>query len=709
MQQFIGKSLELVKKAVQLSFLLVLFFFHTSFAQETASENAAPGQAEVADPVKLRAAALKENEGLIERKAKTHLQSVVDDFVSRRLQRHLFNISLEVGANKRKIADWAQTFNDTELTTLRAELQSRDYEGLREFLQDVTIKIGFSSRVSEAEWRPIVNALQAQFEGSGTAVETVEGNTENLSNTIEEKNLQLSLQEARNALERQSVLRKEEITTEKKLELENSLKIQKSVEEGLQRDLQVERNKREEIADQIFSDKNLKERIVKEWPSLSRFLFSGLGIGALLLVASVIVGMLVLLGIRSLGGSFVLGSEGIAEALKAGKETILLPKKLENIEEEDKKEPDALKEDALIDFDAKPEFKEAAEQLRAQVLRDIPTTGAILSRVAEQEKSGEVVAIFDLLGPDLAQLVFDNFTSSAKRTMQRAFFNGQIKRVAVNTLFNRVNELRTMLSTTDVLMREKTDKTFAQIAISFSEDEIANALKDVKAADASKVLSIFPPDRMVKILRLMTSAVSKDIFLKIGKAVTDGAKLSVEVIESLASNLMDENKVKYEEQKRYFKSLLTASSEDEAELIAKGLEFNPRLLLDVIGIRAVIEDFWSQATETVDSLLSLVELEQAAFLLFIAPEKVKVAVLNSFPERKRVLTEDAMDNFKRNEEMRLAAEKILPTSKKIVLGRLTELAQQGTVTLPSYERLKDMAAEQALQEKNAQVAELKTA
>ena len=676
------------------SLVMILFVSSIARGQSEPSSLAPQTKANTAtESSSVPPSVLKEFESIIERRAKNLLTEKTNALLSQRLSRSSFNVSLALALNKAKLKDWLHAFGESDFQTLKSEIGSRDYEGIRSFLQSADIDIGFSNRISEVEWAPILDSVKNAFDGGSGSVESVSGNSIALPLSPEERAIQLQMEEAKKNLERSFQLRKEELSYEKQLEVEKAKKIQDIREEELKAELKIEKEKRESIINQFVNDQNIKEKVVKDWPVLSRFIVSGLGIGLTLLFAAALMGLLIFFAIRSFGSSLMLSYEGIADALKEGKETTLIPKNLDPFTESG---PDAeeKRQDTLIEFDTKPELKEAAEQLRVQVTRDLFTTAAVLSKVVEQEKFGEVVGVFDILGPDLSQKIFDEFTSSAKRGLQRAFFNGEIKRVPPASLFNRINELRTMLSTTDVLMRDKSDKTFAQIALSYSDEEISKGLNEISIENAAEILTIFPPDRMFKILRRMHLETSKGILEKIGLSIHRGAKISSDVIDRFASGLFDETKMRYEEHKRYFRSLIANAEEEEVETISRGLEFHPKLLLDVIGIRATIDDLWAQNTEHLDRLLSLVELEPSAFLLSHAPEQVRNNILQTYPERKRLLTLDALSNFESDKELRAQVEKTFIPTRRTVLDQLSQMAKQGLVQLPSYERLLKMVSDQ---------------
>jgi hypothetical protein len=644
-----------------------------------------------------RARQIRTLEAAIERRARSELNSQVDDFLSRRLERSDFTLGYEVTIDRKALGTWVESWSDAEFGVILAEVQKRSYDSLRPFLSQVTIDLAFAERLSQAETTPIVESLEAFYAAQGGQIESVESRTIPLPPALPERIARLQVQEAARQVEREAQLRLQEMQEAKKLELANAKEIQETKTRELAADLEAAKRKLVELRDQLLDGENLKDRIIKEAPILTRLAAAGAGVGALVFAALFVLGVLLVLAFRSLGGFFVAGTEALSQALREqGGSKTPDPKQLEPFEEPPKSEEplEDLEEDALVEFDTKPQLKEAAEQLKAQVLRDMATTAAVLSKVVEQEKYGEVVAIFDILGPELAQRVYALFTSSAKRLMQRAFFQGQIKRVGAGKLFNRVNEIRTMLATTDVLMRESTDKAFAQVALSFSDEEIAQAVSALDKDQATAMLTVLPPDRMFRILRQCDKVRRAEMLTILGATVESGATLSAEAVSTLASKLLDEKKLRVQENVRYLKNVVKIAEDDELDAFVKGLEYNARMLLDVIGVRATVDDLWAQPAEIIEGLFSMLELEPGAALLFQAPEAVRASVLEAYPERKRALTEDALDNLRSDDAHRERAITASKASRKMLLGRLSEMAEAGTVTLPSRERLLRMAEEQ---------------
>jgi|GEM_PF-5686560 len=651
-------------------------------------------------------------EGAIERRARTQLNGIVDDFLSRRLERSDYTLTYDMTLDGKAITSWMESWNDAEFGVLLSEVAKRDYETLRPFLSQAGIAIGFSDKLSDAETTPVVESLEAYFTSKGGDVESVEPSRVTLAPALPERIARLQVDEAKRQVEREAGLRRQQVeqeanlrrqqmAEEKRLELDNGRTILKEAGESkvreLSSDLGAARRKLVELKEQLLTEENIKERLTKEYPLLTRQLAIGAGVGSLVLIALLFLGVLVIFASRALGGFFVRGTEGLADALREqGGKKEAEPKQLEPFQEEKQADipPEELEEDALVEFENKPQLKEAAEQLKAQVQRDLATTAAILSKVVEQEKFGEVVAIFDLFGPELARQVFERFTSAAKRLLQRAFFTGQIKRVGAGKLFNRVNEIRTMLATTDVLMSESTDKAFAQVVLSFSDEEIAQAVSALEIDHASTMLSVLPPDRMFRILRQLKKDRRERILSVLGTTVENGQKLSADAVSLLTSQLLDEKKLKVQENVRYLKVVVGYAEDEEFEAITQGLEHNARLLLDVIGVRANESDLWTQTVDLLEGLFSMLELESAAVVLFTAPAEVRAALLDIYPERKRALTEDALDNLQRDEAHRETLQPVLKAARKTLLARLSEMAEAGTVTLPSRERLLAMAIRQ---------------
>jgi hypothetical protein len=663
-------------------------------AQEQSSDQ--PAQSKTVDPAE-RKKMNRQVEAAIQRRVKETLELKVDDFLSRRIERTGYTIEIESTLDRKKIEQLANSIAVEDAPTLISALSRKDYDSLRKYLKSANITVGVAEYLSEGEWSPVITALQSQFDLGGNNIESVESKPIPLPLPLQERAIKTQGREEMRKLEREYQLKRESIELDREIELENLQKIQTEKEKRLESELEKERKEKAELSKELLNSENLNERMIKEKPLLTRLLATGAGIVSVLFVALVVLGIFVILGLRFLGRSIFSGTAEVAKAMRAGPEQMPLPKQTEPFSNDKSDEPELEKEDLLVEFDSKPQFKEAADQLRTQVVRDLKTSGAVLSKIVEQEKYGEVVAIFDLLGPELSQQVFATFSPYARRLLQRAYFTGSIKRVRASTLFNRVNELRTMLATTDVLMKDGSDKQFAQVMLSYSDEDVARAIDGLSPEQAGAMLTILPPDRMLKIIRKMENSLSKNVLNSLGEIVHHGKRISEDVLEKFTKNIFDEKKAKFEEDKKFLQSVVSAADQDEIELISKGLEFNARLLLEVIGVRATVEDLWAQPISVLENLFALLELEPGTAVLFAAPEDVRTGVLKLFPERKRILTEDALDNMAKDDAYRENLLKGVPASIKVLLGKLSEMASSGIVVLPSRERLMALAEEQERQ------------
>ena len=633
-------------------------------------------------------------EDAVARRIRETLGQKVDDFLSRRIERTGYTISIEPSLDKKKLSRLIGGIDSEEVSSLILAVSRRDYDSLRSYLKNAVIGVGIADYLSETEWSPVVNALQSQFDGGGERVESVEVNLVSLPLPLQERAIKTRVKEELKNIEREYQLRQQAIELDRELELENLKEIQIEKERRLESELENERRERKELSKQLLDSENINERIIKEQPILTRLLATGAGIGSLFFFALLVLGVFLILGLKFLGRSILHGTTEVARAMRAGTEQMPLPKQVEPFSDTKHDEPEVEREDLLVEFDSKPQFKEAADQLRTQVVRDIKTSGAVMSKMVEQEKYGEVVAIFDLLGPDLSQEVFAEFSPFARRLLQRAYFTGAIKRVRASTLFNRVNEIRSMLATTDVLMRDENDKQFAQVMLSYSDDDVARAIDGLAADQAGAMMTILPPERMLKIIRKLDAEFGKNVLNHLGHIVHHGKRTSIEVLERFTQNIFDEKKMKFEEDKKYLQTIVDVANQEELEVISQGLEFNARLLLEVIGVRATIDDLWAQPIEVLEGIFSLVELEPGTAMLFVSPASVREGVMKLFPERKRILTEDALENMSKDDGYREELLKSVPSSQKIFLQKLSDMAAAGIVTLPSRVRLMALAEEQ---------------
>lgn len=673
-------------------FLLMSVVPGIARAQDTPAAESAPRQRDDgAEKKKLE----KKLEAAIQRRVKETLELRVDDFMSRRIERTGYTIGIESAVDKKRIENLTKSLNVDEIPDLIASVVRKDYEALRPYLKSANISLGIAEYLSEIEWEPVVNTLQAQFDAAGDNIESVETTPVSMPLPLQERVIKTQAQEELKRLEREYELKK----VDRDYEFENMKKLQDEKERRLEVELEKERKEKDDLSKQLLNDENLTERMVKEKPLLTRLLATGAGIGSVLFFALLAFGIFVIVGLRFLGSSIFRGTNEVARALRAGPEQMPSSKQVNPYSEEDSEEGESEKEDLLLEFEGKPQFKEAADQLRGQVLRDMKTAAAVLSKTVEQERYGEVIAIFDLLGPELSQQVFALFSPYSRRLLQRAYFTGSIKRVKASTLFNRVNEFRTMLATTDVLMKDGNDKQFAQVMLSYSDEEVAKAIYGLAPDQAAAMMTILPPDRMLRIIRKMEGAFGKDVLNALGQIVHMGKRITDDVLATFTRNIQDEKKMKFEEDKKYLQSVLTTAEQDEFELIAGGLEFNARLLLEVIGVRATVDDMWAQPMEVLEGLFSLLELEPLCAVLYTSPDEIRNGVMRIFPERKRILSEDALDNMKKDDKYREQLLKTIPASQKVLLQKLGEMASSGLVTLPSRARLLALAEEQEMQDR----------
>lgn len=679
--------------------LTALVFVSVPVTQVRAQSNSAAGSTAAARGDDAERKKVERNfEDAISRRVRETLVGKVDDFLSRRIERTGYTIDVESTIDKKRLERLTKSLSADELTSLISSVSKRDYESLRPFLKSANIKLGIAKYLSEAEWAPVVNTLQAQFESTGERVESVETAPVELPLPMQERAIKTQGQEEIKKVEREFELKKDSIKYDRELELENMKSVQAEKERRLETELETERREKQQLSKELLNPENISERLIKEKPILTRLLATGAGIGSVLFFALLALGLFLILGLRTLGSSIQRGTTEVARALRAGPEQMPQHKQVEPFSETPGETAEEEKEDLLVEFDSKPQFKEAADQLRAQVVRDLKTAGAIMSKIVEEEKYGEVVGMFDLLGPDVSQQVFALFSSFARRLLQRAYFTGSIKRVRASTLFNRVNEIRSMLATTDVLMKDGNDKQFAQVMLSHSDEDVARAVDGLAPDQAGAMMTILPPDRMLRIIRKMEDSFAKSVLNSLGEIVHQGKRTSDEVLEKFTKNIFDERKMKFEEDKKYLRSIVDVAEQDELEFISKGLEFNSRLLLEVLGVRATIDDLWAQPSEVLEGLFSLLELEPGTAMLFVAPAEVRTGVMKAYPERKRILTEDALDNMNKDDNYCEELLKTVPGSRKILLQKLSEMAASGIATLPSRVRLMALAEQQEKQE-----------
>jgi hypothetical protein len=645
----------------------------------------------------------------VESVAKTKLSTLVNDAIKRRLHPSQFYLEVTTQANAAKIDALIQGWGKDNLSLLRNEIKSYDYFELRDLLRTATIAVRYSSQIKEDEWAVMETELQSLLaRAEGTQIEQFEASQVDVTPELSEKVMLLKAQKEREQLEQEYKLKNSLEETRSQLrqrELQREYDLKKGQNEleksALENELQTERQKRFELADLLSKDFNVKEYLLKQYPVLANYAALGSGLGAFIVVALLILGLFIVMASGTLGRQLKSGVHEVALALKGENKNEHESDRAKQLkaDREARKTDEERNADNAVEFDNKPELKDAADKLRAQVERDIQTTAVVMSKVVEEEKYGEVIAIFDILGADLARAVFRQMTSTARKRLQRAFYTGQIKRPSTSALFNRINELRAMLASTDVMMSEVQDKEFAQIVLAYPDEEIAKALTDVPLDESVSLLSRLPPERMLSIIRSLPQSKAGDARSSLGKIVRKGVEASLESIRVFTGSIMNEARLRFEENKKFLQGVIDVASESEAESIISGLRFDPKLLLEVIGVRASIDDLWAQSVETIESLFSGLELECIVALLQSAPEDKSTEVSASFPARKRALASDIKDNIIGDKDYAATLEVKIAPERKRILGRLSEMGKAGTVILPSYEKLKAQVARQEELEK----------
>jgi hypothetical protein len=645
----------------------------------------------------------------VEAVAKTKLINLLNDAIKRRLHPSQFYIEVTPQADGAKINALIQGWGNDNLSLLRNEIKSYEYFEVRELLRNATIAVRYSSQIKEDEWTVMETELQSLLaRAEGTQIEQFEATQVEVTPDLSEKVMLLKAQKEREQLDQEYKLKNSLEETRSQLrqrELQREYDLKKGQNEleksALENELQTERQKRFELADLLSKDFNVKEYLLKQYPVLANYAALGSGLGAFIVVALLILGLFIVMASGTLGRQLKSGVHEVALALKGENKNEQESDRAKQLKADNaaKKSEEELNSDNAVEFDSKPELRDAADKLRAQVERDIQTTAVVMSKVVEEEKFGEVIAIFDILGADLARSVFRQMTSTARKRLQRAFYTGQIKRPSTSALFNRINELRAMLASTDVMMSEVQDKEFAQIVLAYPDEEIAKALTEVPLDESVSLLSRLPPERMLSIIRSLPQAKAGDARSSLGKIVRKGVEASLESIRLFTGSIMNEARLRFEENKRFLQGVIDVASEAEAEGIISGLRFDPKLLLEVIGVRASIEDLWAQSVETIESLFSGLELEFMVALLQSAPEEKSAEVSSSFPARKRALASDIKDNILGDKDYAAALEGKIAPERKRILVRLSEMGKAGTVILPSYEKLKAQVARQEELEK----------
>jgi hypothetical protein len=301
-------------------------------------------------------------ENFIEQRSKSELLKTSEEFVGRRLEKGYYLLGTEVSVNRKKVNDWIDGFEGADLGTTLAAIRAMDYASLREFLTDATVNLDISNRLSKGEWQPVASAFDAYLQSQSGGIETLNVNQKDMPPPAFERAIELQAAQQKKLIELESQKRREE---------------NKAVEDELKSSLEAERSKVRKLNEQLLTEDNIKDRIIKERPLLTRFLATGMGITSMLLVALVLLGILIVLGFRAFGVSFVKGAGDIADALRND-----LPNTTPKALNSDPKVPEGERnhegEEIKDEFDTKQKLSEAADLLKVQVLRDLETTAALL-------------------------------------------------------------------------------------------------------------------------------------------------------------------------------------------------------------------------------------------------------------------------------------------------------------------------------------------
>ena len=150
-------------------------------------------------------------EDAVARRIRETLGQKVDDFLSRRIERTGYTISIEPSLDKKKLSRLIGGIDSEEVSSLILAVSRRDYDSLRSYLKNAVIGVGIADYLSETEWSPVVNALQSQFEGGGERVESVEVNLVSLPLPLQERAIKTRGKEELKNIEREYQLRQQAI------------------------------------------------------------------------------------------------------------------------------------------------------------------------------------------------------------------------------------------------------------------------------------------------------------------------------------------------------------------------------------------------------------------------------------------------------------------------------------------------------------------
>lgn len=652
---------------------------------------------------------------LLEEKIRDSLIRKVDAFLGARVEANAYTTQVEIEIDEKAVAKLATSsatlakkafldslLSDPESETLAAKFAHASYADLRQFVKSARVSVLFGERLDAKQWEPWIDTLRKNIATGPDAPERVEGRGASLPISEREH---LLVREARETRDRVLAEIRANEEAQRRLEDHKSRLRNSELERDkvqLQKDLDTERGTIKALSEQVNSER-LSERMARDLPGLLKFFAAGGGIGVFVLLALIALGIGLVLAALGLGKRFIAASKEAGAALQSafGGQDVKavhtlglgddIAKQVADVKRALLTKPEGPDgEIGNIEPDLIAELERTVNELKNLVRRDIPTASAQITKLIEGGEQDKVLILFDMLGEEIAKMLFEAIHPKYQRDLKRYFYHvGPRSNPPPKLLYLMAVEVRSMLSATEILIRDDANRLFSQMLLTHSDAEIAGAMREMTEDKSSAMLAILPTPRVVSIMRNADSAVAVKWRRNMANAVKGQIPLFVDDIRRLDQIMNAPEKVSFQECTAYLKDLMGKLSEEECEDVIAGAEDDPKLKAAISGLRASMDDLWAQPLMIIQKLTANVELAPLAALFCEGSTEIRDKYLAEMTGRRRELLEDEFKSLQ-NEQTRRKAVRANAKTRRRVLDALADLADQGEAFLP-FTRTEDKA------------------
>ena len=573
-----------------------------------------------------------------------------------------------------------------EASASMVRISRMPYSKLRSFIKEAKVNVVFKEDIKKDRWQAILRSLKSSFSRGGP--EKFFGSNEFLPPSLEERrailkrqNDMATIQAEEKAEQRTEILKH----GQRKVEIQLTDEIRLAAIEKLKAD-------NIDLAQQINSE-DVGTKLARDWPQLLKWLILGSILGALFVLGLTLLGLGYLFSSRALGSRVITAAKESGKAIQSafagqavnqimkvgiGEDVADRVREIKKvILEKDEEEVEDIEPDMLA------ELARTIEALKTLVERDIQTSSAQISRLVEGGEQDKVFILLDLLGEELAMLLFDALHGKYQRDLRRYFYLvGPKSNPPPRLLFLLAVEFRTRLTSTNIVTRGSAERRLSHLLLTFSDTELANALKNIETEKSMAILSCLPPPRVAAIMRRVDLATSTHWRKSIVNAVKGEVNLNAADVENVYKIITEPSKVKFEETAAYLKNLMNEFDEIEQEDIIEGAEKYPKLKAAISGLRASMEDLWEQDLTIIMRLIGNVDLKYFAALLCECPDEIAKQIINDMVGRRKELLLDELSVLNLDPKRRKLAVRGNAQVRKTVLDNLADLADEGIVMLP---------------------------